>query len=413
MTDIAVFDPDDGLDDPSHPDALAPASGAASSAPAPASRPRAEWRPLASLTGLSEPWKALAARALEPNVFYEPAFALTAAPAFGRKVGVILVWSDTDPRRLVGLFPVRIERRRYGIPLPVLVGWTHPYAPFGAPLIDRDCPEATIEAALDFIAADPALPDLLLLPFAPAEGTFTTALAVAVFKRQGRIAWFAQHGRAMLCPSLERANYLERVLAPKKRKELRRQARRLAEQGRLYVASTSEPSRINDALDAFLALEAKGWKGRTRTAAALHADIGQFMRRAVRALAAGGQARIDRLMLGERAIAAAVLLRSGSAGWFWKITYDEAFARSSPGVRLALELTEALLADRTIGRIDSCATPDHPMIDHLWRDRLQLADQLIALGPEAHRRFMLASGLEGVRRVAFGAVKWAHNFVRG
>ena len=49
---------------------------------------------------------------------------------------------------------------------------------------------------------------------------------------------------------------------------------------------------------------------------------------------------------------------------------------------LALELTESLLADPTIGRVDSCATPDHPMIDHLWRDRLMLADQLTALGPQ-------------------------------
>jgi hypothetical protein len=406
MTDIAALDPGDELDGENRAEARS------SSTAAHVPRYHAEWRPLASVADVTEPWKALAACALEPNIFYEPALAFAAAPVFGRDVGAILVWSGTEPNRLVGFFPVRIERRRYGITLPILVGWTHPYGPSGAPLVDRDCAEDAIEAALDFVAGDAGLPDLLLLPFAPAAGPFATALAVAVFKREGRIAWFAQHGRALLTPALQRPNYLDRVVPGKKRKELRRQARRLAEQGKLYAVSTCEPSRINDALDAFTTLEAKGWKGRARTAAALNPDVGRFMRRAVRALAGAGQARVDRLMLGDRVIAAAILLRSGSAGWFWKVTYDEELARASPGVQLALELTESLLADPTIGRVDSCATPDHPMIDHLWRDRLMLADQLIALGPQASRRFMLACGLEGVRRGTIDALKWVRNLVR-
>ena len=79
--------------------------------------------------------------ALEPNVFYEPAFARAAAPVFGRDAGAGLVWSRTMPPRLLGFFPARIERRRYGVPLPVLTGWTHPFAPLGTPLVDREIDE--------------------------------------------------------------------------------------------------------------------------------------------------------------------------------------------------------------------------------------------------------------------------------
>ena len=80
-------------------------------------------------------WRALAARALEPNVFYEPAFALAAAPVFGARCGAVLVWSQGGTR-LIGLFPARDRAalRRAA----VLAGWTHPYAPLGAPLVDRD-----------------------------------------------------------------------------------------------------------------------------------------------------------------------------------------------------------------------------------------------------------------------------------
>ena len=68
-----------------------------------------EWRPLAELEPIAAQWRALAARALEPNVFYEPAFALAAAPVFGREAGAVLVWSAGSPRRLLGFFPARIE----------------------------------------------------------------------------------------------------------------------------------------------------------------------------------------------------------------------------------------------------------------------------------------------------------------
>jgi hypothetical protein len=36
-----------------------------------------EWRPLATLGDIVEPWQALTACAVESNAFYEPVFALT------------------------------------------------------------------------------------------------------------------------------------------------------------------------------------------------------------------------------------------------------------------------------------------------------------------------------------------------
>jgi hypothetical protein len=41
-----------------------------------------EWRGLDHLQSIEGAWRALAERALEPNVFYEPGFALAAALAF-------------------------------------------------------------------------------------------------------------------------------------------------------------------------------------------------------------------------------------------------------------------------------------------------------------------------------------------
>ncbi|MGC2135815.1 MAG: hypothetical protein WA661_21410, partial [Xanthobacteraceae bacterium] len=86
-----------------------------------------EWRWLAELLSVTDDWRDLAGRAIEPNIFYDPGFALAAASVFGNDVGAVLVWSGTTPRRLLGFFPAHISERRYGLKLPVLVGWTHPY----------------------------------------------------------------------------------------------------------------------------------------------------------------------------------------------------------------------------------------------------------------------------------------------
>src|SRR5690242_3557417 len=163
---------------------------------------RAEWRPVAAWPAMLSEWRALAARALEPNVFYEPGFALPAASLFGRNVGAGLVWSHTD--RLLGFFPARIE---HVCGLRILTGWIHPYGPLGTPLVDRDEVEPVLATWLDQVADDPALPGLVMLPFAPEQGTFAAALGSALARRHMACALFGRHGRALLAPSPERAGY--------------------------------------------------------------------------------------------------------------------------------------------------------------------------------------------------------------
>ena len=362
---------------------------------------RVERWPLSRMGAIVSEWHALALRALEPNVFYEPAFALPAAALWGEEVGVDLVWSQTN--RLLGFFPTRIERR-YGVPPLVLTGWTHPYGPLGTPLVDRNDPAATILAWLDHLVADAELPWLVLLPFLPQHGPFTAALDTALAQRLMPSGLFGLHRRAALAPGDDRADYVERTIGAKKRKELRRQRNRLADLGTLKIESTTQAGLIEEPLRDFLELEGRGWKGRAGTAAANDEATRRFFEDAVGGLAAERQARIDRLRIGSRTIAAVITLSSGERAWTWKIAYDEEFARSSPGVQLMIEVTEALLADSATAEVDSCATADHPMIDHLWGERLAVSDRLIALRP-APLQFDLACRLESFRRSGVALAK--------
>jgi CelD/BcsL family acetyltransferase involved in cellulose biosynthesis len=373
---------------------------------------RVEWRQLAGLGSIAAEWRALAARALEPNVFYEPAFALAAASVFGRDIGAGLVWTRSTAPRLIGFFPARIERRRYGLALPVLVGWTHPYAPFGAPLVDRDQGEAVIGAWLDHVTNATGLPDVMLLPYVPMDGPLAKALEAAVARRSSHSRCFGQHRRALLSPAGDREHYLDHAVGQKKRKELRRQRKRLADGGSVTSVSAGEASAVGPALADFFALEADGWKGRAGTAARGHADIASFMTTAVTTLAGEGKAQVARLCVDEKAIAALVTLRSGGTAWCWKIAYDESRARVSPGMQILLDVTQALLDDPAIARADSCATADHPMIDHVWRERLALADHLLCASPSQSFRFTLACALETARRAAIDGAKRLRDLIR-
>jgi CelD/BcsL family acetyltransferase involved in cellulose biosynthesis len=369
-----------------------------------------ERRPLAALADSIECWRRLAATAAEPNVFYEPGFALAAAPVLGRDVEAVLVWSAERPRRLVGLFPFRVAARRYGVTFPLLVGWTHLFAPLGTPLVDRDAPAAVAASFLDHVRSDATLPRLLLLPLHDEQGAVAQALRTAVEHGGGAHATFGRHRRAALRPEGDVAGYLERAIGKKRDKEFKRLRRRLAESAPVTFDVARGPAAVTAALQSFLALEAKGWKGAAGSALLLSPSLRRFAETAVDALARQGQAGVARLLLGTRPIAAVVTLRSGGGVWAWKIAYDESLARFSPGVQAMMELTDVLLDDKTMAFADSCATPDHPMIDHLWRERIAMADLMIALQPGP--RFALTCRLESVRRSAIAWVRGLRDFAR-
>src|SRR5689334_22102697 len=91
--------------------------------------------PLAPLATVNpDAWRALAERAVEPNGYYLPdwALALDASARDRTDSSTICAWRDA---RLTGLLPVISLWRAYKIPLPALVA-TEPYGTLCTPLLD-------------------------------------------------------------------------------------------------------------------------------------------------------------------------------------------------------------------------------------------------------------------------------------
>lgn len=336
-------------------------------------------------------WRELAARAIEPNVFYEPAFALAAAKVFGRGACAIAVRKTSG--QLAGIFPM------YRGPFRIFSGYVHPYAPLGVPLVNRDDTDGVIGAWFDHLGQTHRT---ILMPML-ADGPFNDALARVCAARTYRTHDFGTYDRALLKPGADRSGYLDPTAASKGRKGLLRRRRRLAEQGELGHRTITEKD-IAQFTDIFLQLEAAGWKGRAGTAAGRDAAISAFFRDALAALGAEGKAQGELLSLDGKPVAAVAILRSGANAWAWKIAYDETLAQYSPGVQVMLDATQSLLDETAFERADSCTAPGAHMIDHLWHERLAVRDRMIRVRPggslKAEPTFLLENARRSIRALA-------------
>jgi CelD/BcsL family acetyltransferase involved in cellulose biosynthesis len=322
-------------------------------------------------------WRALADCAIEPNGYYLPDWELAVnASAPGRTgAAALAAWGEAG---LIGLMPVVSLSRAYRIPLPALIS-AHPYGTLCTPLLDREMAEdaaaQSIQAARDTGARALVLRDVSL------DGAAMKAFN-SVLRGDGiRPKILLWHLRAALNATQDADALLRDALSARKLKELRRQRHRLAEHGAVTFEVARTRDEVASAIEAFLTLEASGWKGRRGTALAQVAGDAAFIRRATAALAETANCEIITLRAGDTPVAAGIVLRHQSRAFFFKLGIDERFAKYSPGVQLTLELTRHLCADPAIASADSTASPDHPMINPIWRNRFAIGDVLIPLRP--------------------------------
>jgi CelD/BcsL family acetyltransferase involved in cellulose biosynthesis len=352
-------------------------------------------------------WRALAARAIEPNGYYLPDWELAVNASAPGRTGACAL-SAFGEKGLIGLLPTVPLARATGIPLPALAS-AHPYGTLCTPLLDGGSAE---DAAFRLIeAAREAGARALLLREVALDGATMKAFH-AVLRGEGlRARVLNRHLRASLDATRDAEELLREALSGKKLKELRRQWHRLAAYGDVRLEIARAPEDVASAVDGFLKLEASGWKGRRGTALAQVEGDAIFIRRATTALAATGQCEIVTLAAGDTPVAAGIVLRHQTRAFFFKIGVDERFAKFSPGVQLTLELTRHLCADPAIASADSTASPDHPMINPIWRGRFAIGDVLIPLRPNDPVAALIGAALRA-RQAALGAARWGVQLIR-
>lgn len=341
-------------------------------------------------------WRGLATRCLEPNVFLEPDFALAAAKHLAEDAAPRFLFAWTESGELIGVCPLA-HVKGLGRVLPRRI-WTHDQAPLGTPLLDRTRAKDALAAILTYARGHLRDAAGLMFPLLPQDGAVAKLLCFSAEAEGCPIETYSPRQRAMLSGGANAKNYLENSVASARRRKLKKARSQLEAQGALSFRIFQTVNEIEKAREDFFALEDKGWKGRRGTAFLQSPHGSAFAREMISSLAAENKVFIASLELDGRPLAMSLMLRSGSRAYWWKIAYDESFAAYSPGVLLAIEMTQHLLADPAIALTDSCTSDENPMIEHIWSERMGVADMFVGIDSRQTSKFAVLARREALYR---------------
>ncbi|MCS6878720.1 MAG: GNAT family N-acetyltransferase [Geminicoccaceae bacterium] len=340
-------------------------------------------RDLDALRRIGGAWSDLCLRALEPNPFYEPTFLLPLLECRGWPPGlrIAIVEEGRDLVAFVPLFLRSLGRVPRLLVARVLVAPDQPYGFLATPLLDRGRAAAALHGLFDALDRAELGSSLLELLGHGEDGSFARVLDEVLAGRGQPSLELSGWQRGLFRPRSCFESYLRACLDGARIRELRRQRRRLAEQGEVRLERLGPREPVEPWCERFLAMEAAGWKGRAGTAMACRSDDARFFRAMCAQRHAQGRLCFEALLLDGRVIASSVALLAASephAAFLFKIAHDESMRRFGPGILLEFARFEDYHRNSApIRWADSCAGPHRQHLDRLWADRRRLGHRLI------------------------------------
>ena len=330
-------------------------------------------------------WDELAQLAGEPNAFHEAWFL---GPALTHLRGSRDVWiaeAFDESGALCGLLPLSLEPRYGRVPLRHTSNWTHYQCFMGTPLIVEGAETQFWTALITALDASDWAVGFLSISGLLEDGPVHRGLIAAATALDRPSPTVHSYDRAALASDISAGDYLETAVRAKKRKELRRLANRLGDEGTVSYSTLEYTEQLASWCAEFLALESAGWKGARGAALGNAPETAAFFTEIVRGAFAAGRLDFQRLDLDGRAIAMLVNFRTPPGSWSFKIAYDEGLARFSPGVLIELDNLARVLSDPALDWMDSCAVENHPMIDRLWMERRRIIQVSVPLAGTSRR----------------------------
>ena len=347
--------------------------------------------PAFGLTRLTTDIDSLVVRSIDRNIFFESQALQSAWPRLTsllapRGAWMLCLWETIGEQRSLRLF-MPVQRQKAGFPRKnILRSLSNHYMPLGTPLVCNECAEDAVETLLRLLA-DPALGLPMIFEFPhlrKAEKTIELIKAAASRLGLKSIESGTHERAALFAPTIEASDRSNGTALNKKRlRELARQQRKLAENGKVTFERASSQEAILDAFENFLTLELKGWKGRYGTALYNLKKITAFSRQMAANLATIGGCEIYSMKQNGKTIAALILLGRDGDLVPWKMAFEENLSAYSPGMQLMQHVTNTVISRKSFKQADSLAVPDHWMMNRIWSDRITITDLSIALTQEA------------------------------
>lgn len=323
-------------------------------------------------------WSALSADALEPNPFFDPRFLLAAYRILDDCEDIRLVvaersdqWLAVMPLSTRGRFPS--TPLRYASTAGRFLGRR---ASLCTPLVDRHEPNTAITALFAHLSSrSSGLPGLIESTLLPDNGPVAAAiraccheLRIPLQERSRFTRAYADAKSGLIAPD---------HLSASGRKQLRRKRNGLE---RRIGAPLEFLDHGSDAaaLDALLALEAAGWKGRRGSAVRMKGAEQEWFATYMSHFMASGDCRVMELRSGNVTLYMSLVLVIGRTGFGTIDAYNESYGEFSPGMIGRISEQRMLLTRDDIDAFDPCVHPKYTDATLLYPGRRDMVSLLLA-----------------------------------
>lgn len=280
-----------------------------------------------TLEGMAREWDALAEQVGMPTLSHAWVAACVEAFHAQDQLFIIVVRRKGE---LVGLAPL-VERRHGALLRLELIGVSFLYEPSG--LLYRD------DEALDYLMTallERRLP--IVMARMPVDSAVVSRFRSGLLVAQRGIVMKSGVGYSLMIPIVsDWSAYFER-LSSRRRYDFRRARRRAEEAGpvtvRIFCPKKDE---LEVSMADFIRIEGTGWKERQGSSLKQRENMRRFFERYAALASSAGAFRFAFLNVAGTPIAAQLSAVYGDRFWVFKIGYDEAWSRCSPGWQLLAE----------------------------------------------------------------------------
>ena len=330
-------------------------------------------------------WSHCAATSLEPNPFLEPAWLLPAIAHLDESptARLVIVEHDGAIHALAPVEQMAAGHEANGAPLghSALVTRVAPTAvALGTPLVTR---RGGADAARSLMIglrqeAERVRASHVIMEWVGADGPIAPLLQGVLAHTDHPIVRFDAWERAMLRrrPG-DNAGYSLRTVGKNRLRTIRQHRRRLEE-----ALGAIPDVRIRSdvgAIDAFLHLEASGWKGHKADGLALRQRNGAtaFFKAACHQFLAEGRLWFHSLERDRGPIAMICMVRAGEGEFAFRTAYDEDLATFGPGVEVFVDAMQRFECGTDGSWLDTCAAPGNRHLMGLFPDSHAMATLML------------------------------------
>lgn len=352
-----------------------------------------------------EAWFHLSENALHANAFLSPYFILPAAKYLDPTAEIILVLAERISNHTiqlvgVGAFDERTANRL--IPFRHLIAYRSCHSFSSGLLLDQNHAEPAMRALFDFfLQRKSTWQGIGFYEFPARSRTFELMEKIA---RERNLRWFEidKIDRPILVPAEAGQEHLNEHLADRQ-KSLKRGMKNLLKHGTVSWRVVDGSLPFEDSINCFIKLEHMGWKGAQGGSLQSRAGHSDFFRTMATSFLNQRRAFFTELLVDEKIISSTFNLISANIGFAFKIAWDPAYEKCSPGLLNELELMRSSPKYWPhLAYIDSCAAPGS-YLEKLWTARKTMVTGVIATTKSAH---LLARIREYLQRAKRYLTKW-------